>query len=71
MIQPTDTRPRCLRTDCFAHYADGCTCLSDNSFGDRDCPFFKTREQRRKELGELDERHQENARTARYSGHRY
>ena len=58
----TDERPRCLRTECFANYGDRCSCLTDNDFGRRECPFFKTREQRAKEEIELHERKQQAAR---------
>jgi len=27
--------------DCFANSGGVCTCLKDNDFGGRDCPFYK------------------------------
>ncbi len=27
--------------DCFANRGGVCTCLKDNEFGGRDCPFYK------------------------------
>ena len=44
------TGPRCLRRSCFAWHGDRCIALCDNDFGDRDCPFYKSREQRAQEL---------------------
>ena len=36
--------PICItHTDCFANSNGKCTCLEDNDFGDRDCPFYKTK----------------------------
>ena len=40
-----DERPRCLRSGCFANYGDHCSALADNDFGNRNCPFFKTKQQ--------------------------
>ena len=32
---------RCrMHGDCFANRGGVCTCLKDNDFGGRDCPFF-------------------------------
>lgn len=28
-------------SDCFANRGGVCTCLKDNDFGGRDCPFYK------------------------------
>ena len=28
--------------DCFANRGGVCTCLKDNDFGGRDCPFYKS-----------------------------
>lgn len=41
---------------CFAHNGKGCTALTDTDFGDRPCPFYKTKEQRAKELEESKRR---------------
>lgn len=57
------TGPRCLRQSCFAWHGDRCIALCDNDFGNRDCPFYKSREQRARELGELSERRQQKARS--------
>lgn len=34
--------PACYRAECFAHMDGYCTCLDDNNFHGRPCPFFKT-----------------------------
>ena len=35
--------PACnAHKDCFANKHGKCICLSDNDFGKRDCPFYKT-----------------------------
>lgn len=43
------------RADCFANRGGVCTCLKDNDFGGRDCPFYKpadtVREERRRQDG--------------------
>ena len=45
--------------DCFANRGGVCTCLKDNDFGGRDCPFYKPadtvrKEQRRQNGGMVD-----------------
>ena len=35
--------------DCFANRGGVCTCLKDNDFGGRDCPFYKPADTVRKE----------------------
>lgn len=44
MYQKKDL-PTCNRTECKANRTDGernyCNALTDNDFGDRECPFFK------------------------------
>lgn len=37
----------CNRADCHAYFngTHGCIALDDTDFGERACPFFKTREQ--------------------------
>lgn len=30
-----------MHRDCFANRGGVCTCLKDNDFGGRDCPFYK------------------------------
>lgn len=30
-----------MHDDCFANRGGVCTCLKDNDFGGRDCPFYK------------------------------
>lgn len=37
--------PACKRSNCFAEKDGHCIALADNYFGDKPCPFFKTREQ--------------------------
>ena len=38
----TDVMPECrTHGDCFANRGGVCTCLKDNDFGGRDCPFYK------------------------------
>ena len=54
--------PRCLRTSCFANCADRCSCLDNNEFGNRDCPFYKSREQRAQELCDAEAKRREKAR---------
>lgn len=36
---------RCKRLDCRGNIRGECTVLTDNNFGDRECPFFKTRKE--------------------------
>lgn len=46
--------PRCHRVDCFANEIGRCVALRTAKFkGDKDCPFFKTKEQLNKELLEI------------------
>ena len=41
---------RCrMHGDCFANRGGVCTCLKDNDFGGRDCPFYKPADTVRKE----------------------
>ena len=37
-----DYEPPCSRTDCFACDNERCTILTNNDFGERECPFYKT-----------------------------
>lgn len=42
--------PECkVHGDCFANRRGVCTCLKDNDFGGRDCPFYKTADTARKD----------------------
>ena len=34
--------PSCDKSECFACHAGKCIALTDNKFGDKDCPFYKT-----------------------------
>jgi len=34
-----------LHSDCAAYYKGLCVCLSNNGFGGKRCPFYKTAEQ--------------------------
>ena len=43
---------RCNRKDCFGNKDGMCMPLSDTRFKGKECPFFKTKEQRYKELRE-------------------
>lgn len=36
--------PNCNKSECFANLSGECNILTD-SYGDRACPFFKTKEQ--------------------------
>lgn len=44
-----------MHGDCFANRGGVCTCLKDNDFGGRDCPFYKpadtVREEQRRRNG--------------------
>ena len=37
--------PICNREDCFANLDGKCVLLLDNDFGNRECPFYKTKKQ--------------------------
>lgn len=37
--------PNCNREDCFACKDGKCELLTDNDFGKRECPFYKTEEE--------------------------
>lgn len=41
--------PTCNVVECFACEDGYCLILTNNKFGERECPFFKTREQVEKE----------------------
>lgn len=43
------TFPICKAAECAAYEGGRCIVLTDNDFGGRKCPFFKTREQVAKE----------------------
>ena len=58
-----DDRPKCLRTVCFANYDCYCSALSNNDFGERDCPFFKTRRQLDEERAAIKARMRDKIRT--------
>lgn len=38
----TQNYPKCNKSDCFACNWGVCVALSDNNFGDKPCPFYKT-----------------------------
>ena len=43
--------PRCKKhIDCKANYSGKCIALNDTNFGERDCPFYKSRIEYAKEL---------------------
>ncbi len=48
--------PLCAKSACFGCSGGKCAILSDNNFGMRTCPFFKTREQRQQQEQESKER---------------
>ena len=37
--------PTCNREDCLACENGKCLALSDNNFGNRECPFYKNKDQ--------------------------
>ena len=37
-----DECPKCDRYTCFAYNNGKCVALTDNNFGKRECPFYKT-----------------------------
>ena len=37
--------PTCGKVECFGNEDGHCLVLSDNNFVNKECPFFKTREQ--------------------------
>ena len=42
MARTIGSKPVCeTHRDCFANKDGQCVSLSDNNFGERDCPFFK------------------------------
>lgn len=43
-------------TDCAAYRNGMCIILTDDDFGKKDCPFYKTNEQNRREIQECAER---------------
>lgn len=52
-----DVCPYGNHQDCFARQADDtCWALEDTDFGDRDCPFYKSSEQNRREREACDAR---------------
>lgn len=40
-----DKCPLCVMVECFACEQNHCVILTNNEFGYRSCPFFKTKEQ--------------------------
>jgi len=44
-------------SDCFALSENGfCMCLTDNNFGEKDCPFYRNKDVVHREWGEMNER---------------
>lgn len=41
--------PVCGENTCFGFFRGRCAVLCDNNFGERICPFFKTKEQKRQQ----------------------
>lgn len=48
--------PTCLETECAANEELHCVALTDNNFGGKKCPFFKTKEQNEKERAYCEQR---------------
>ena len=48
--------PTCSVEECFACEEGLCIILNSNNFGERKCPFFKTREQVAEELAYCEKR---------------
>ena len=47
--------PKCdMHTDCFALSDGRCVCLSENDFGEKDCPFYKPGDESTREQIEAD-----------------
>ena len=46
----------CNAVACFAHKDGYCICLKDNDFGNKRCPFFKTKSQYKKQVKKCEER---------------
>lgn len=44
-----DYAPSCAKSTCFGFFRGRCAVLCDNDFGERTCPFFKTKEQKRQQ----------------------
>ena len=44
--------PTCDKKRCFSCEKGKCELLTSNDFGDRPCPFYKTKEQVKKEIKE-------------------
>lgn len=46
--------PECDRNNCFAYSNGECVILTDNDFGARECPFYKTQAQFERERDAAD-----------------
>ena len=44
-----NSAPLCAKSTCFGCSGGKCTILSDNNFGMRTCPFFKTQRQQQEQ----------------------
>ena len=52
----TKYNPNCNKWDCAAFEKGKCVCLTDNNFGRRERPFYKTKEQAESERAYCQER---------------
>ena len=43
VVYRDDIEPLCGRGECFANKDGYCGILTDNDFGERECPFYKPR----------------------------
>lgn len=41
--------PLCEKSSCFGFFRGRCAVLCDNNFGERVCPFYKTKEKKRQQ----------------------
>lgn len=48
--------PACTKDECAANEDLHCIALTDNNFGGKECPFFKTKEQNEKERAYCEQR---------------
>ena len=48
--------PACYEAECAANKDLHCIALTDNNFGGKKCPFFKTKEQNEKERAYCEQR---------------
>lgn len=56
MQKPGGKFPKCDAAECAAYEKGRSIALIDNDFGERKCPFFKTKEQAAKEKQQCEKR---------------